>query len=609
MIKPLKTLLQHLSLCCGLSLLFIHQAHAQTPDPSDHQYLEKFMAYEQWSKQKPIKADAQFLSFIEETSPLTQKLRDKWLYQLAQAEDWGSFTQHYRPTEDRALRCYQQFALYQIGQRQQAISGAVPLWLSSQSQPKACDALFALLLQHHDLNRSQIDQRIKIALNHNETSLALRLIKEEDAKHQDEAKLISQISHDPKQIQSLHPGGLHGDIYLYGLKILVSRSMPLAIRIWLNPATKKIMNNDQQQQFLAHLALYKAMRNEEDAPKWFAQVQPSYCNDALRDWEIRYALVHQDWKTVLATTSQPNMPPEPNWQYWQARALEALNRPKDADALYQSLAKKRSYYGFLASLRLHQPLQFEHESTEQDLQTLIIYKPIIDQISNLYQSHQAWLASSLLNDFSSELSKSKKSTLTYWVAHHLHWPGKAVYLSSKDETLFNQLSLRFPLIYRSTVQQFAHDYKIPPALIYAMIRQESTFFEDSISPAGAYGLMQIMPRTAKIVSKQSKISYKNPNELFTSEKNIHIGTAYLQGLSKQFRAHPILMAAAYNAGPKQAQYWLRNHPPKDIDIWIETLPWAETRNYLKNVLSFYAVYQYRMHETPDLSAFMHPFPS
>jgi len=119
--------------------------------------------------------------------------------------------------------------------------------------------------------------------------------------------------------------------------------------------------------------------------------------------------------------------------------------------------------------------------------------------------------------------------------------------------------------------------------------------------------MQLMPATAKATAKSERINYADKKQLFGAQKNINIGVAYLQQLAKRFDKHPVLMAAAYNAGPRQVVYWLKNHPPKQIDIWIETLPWHETRNYLKNVVAFYAVYQHRMHQKADLSDFMRPF--
>ncbi len=118
--------------------------------------------------------------------------------------------------------------------------------------------------------------------------------------------------------------------------------------------------------------------------------------------------------------------------------------------------------------------------------------------------------------------------------------------------------------------------------------------------------MQVMPATARVVSKAGKIPYSDQNQLFLSQKNINIGSAYLKHLTARFSNHPILVAAAYNAGPSQVVYWLKNHPPKEIDVWIETLPWQETRNYLKNVMAFSVVYQYRLNQKPDLTPYLAP---
>jgi soluble lytic murein transglycosylase len=187
----------------------------------------------------------------------------------------------------------------------------------------------------------------------------------------------------------------------------------------------------------------------------------------------------------------------------------------------------------------------------------------------------------------------------------MNWYGKTIYLSGADD-MKDQLLLRFPLVYLRLIQQLSQNYGIPAELILAIIRQESAFRDDIVSSAGAKGLMQLMPQTAALIAKREKIAYRSKQDLFLSSKNINLGVAYLHELAKHFHGHPLLMAAAYNAGPRQVTYWISNHPPQDIDIWIETLPWKETRNYLKNIIAFYAVYQYRMHTKPDLKIFMRP---
>jgi soluble lytic murein transglycosylase len=353
------------------------------------------------------------------------------------------------------------------------------------------------------------------------------------------------------------------------------------------------------------VTLYKAMRNHDDAQAWFNQIEPQYYNDILVDWQIRFALKNQNWKQVSKLINHSKNKDTPCWQYWLARSLEEQGKKAEADAIYESLAKSRQYYGFLASIRLKKKPSFENEKPTTSFSALKPYQPIIEQIRTLYNAKENIQASRLLNDFISELPKDEASALVYWVDTELQWHGKSVYLSN-NETLNNQLTLRFPLAYKDTVKTYAKQYAIEPEFVYAIIRQESGFREDVTSSAGALGLMQVMPMTASVVSKMSRIPYSNQRELFLSQKNINIGTAYLQQLTKRFSNHPVLVAAAYNAGPRQVVYWLKNHPPKEIDVWIETLPWQETRNYLKNVMAFYVVYQYRLDQRPDLNHFLAP---
>lgn len=561
----------------------------------------------EWSTNLPTTATPEFVEFISQTTPLSKKLRGRWLYQLALQHDWEAFLRYYQPSNDVNLQCYEQIALVHQGQEQKALSRATTLWLQSTGQPPSCDALFSWLLKNHDSHQDLITQRIRIALEDRNLSLAAYLLNQYHPPHSGDSKILQGIHQQPNRIADLSPGGLHGDFYLYGLKRLITNNkMDDALRHWRSPKTHQLLNEQQSQSFLSFLVIYKAMRNNEDTPLWFAKIKPKFYTDLLLDWSIRFALKNRQWKQVQELIQQSQQKNEPSLQYWLARSLEAQGKKPEADAIYQTLAKTRHYYGFLASLRLKTKLTFANEPIQPDLNRLKVYKPIIDQVEYLYTNSQIPKASLLINDFASELPKEDKSALVLWIQNSLQWHGKAVDLSNADD-LSNQLTLRFPMVHHQDVRQTAKRYQIPSELIYAVIRQESGFRHDVVSPAGAYGLMQIMPSTAQKIAKQKKINFKNKDQLFSSVDNINIGTAYLQELDKRFHHHPVLMAAAYNAGPTQVNYWLKNHPPKEIDIWIETLPWRETRNYLKNIVAFYAVYQYRMNEKGNLNWFMQKF--
>lgn len=569
-------------------------------------YLDKFNHFVSWYQQLPTTPDPEFLAFVDNDSPLARKLREKWLYQLAWNKDWATFSQHYQTSTDTGLQCYEQYARYQQGNQQTAIAAAETIWLTGGSLPKPCDGLFNLLLANHAIRDELITQRIVLALEDRNMHLASYLLKQFNPPRQDDAKLLASIYQNPKQIALLTPGKLHGEFYLYGLKLLAAKNLNQVLQFWLLPKTGQLLDIKQKQAFLAFIAQYKAMRSQPDTNTWFAKVMPAYYNDKLLEWQIRYGLKYKQWHQVEKLIYHLQDKDNPCWQYWLARAKEAQGQQAPAHEIYNKLAKTRHYYGFLASHRIKATFSFENENPVTNRDNLIPYQPVTEQIKSLYLAKQTVAASRLLTDFLSELPKEDKSALIYWIANELQWHGKSVYLTSNNE-LNNQLAIRFPLAYHPLIQANADYYQIPKALIYAIIRQESGFRDDVVSPAGAHGLMQLMPSTASLISKQAHIAYTNDKQLFLSQKNITIGTAYLQQLAQRFRQHPILMSAAYNAGPKQVVYWMKTHPAAEMDIWIETLPWPETRNYLKNIIAFYVIYQYRMHQKPDISSLLKTF--
>jgi soluble lytic murein transglycosylase len=586
--------------CYGLCFIISTTLHADTA------YLDRFMSYMAWNNQLPTTPSPAFLTFVDGTLPLSQKLREKWLYELARDAHWATYSEHYQTSADTSLQCYQLFALYQQGHSLAAIEASKKQWLTGDSLPPACDKLFTLLFNEHMFDDTMIIARVKLALENRNYTLASYLLRKTKNQPNREALTLDNIQQHPSQISQLKPGHLSGDFYLYGLKRLIPHKMDQAVQLWQNAQQKALLNEKQQQSFLTQVAIYKAMRDKPDALRWFDKIKHEFHSEALLEWRIRFALKHRQWASVESLIKRSMYQDTPCWQYWLARAEEAQGQRDKARARYQKLAVNRQYYGFLSSLRLHQPFQFEHEARPLGQETLRIYKPILEKIKSLYESNQSAVASKLINDFSSELPKEEKSAFVHWVEDDLSWVGKSVYLSNHAD-LTNQLELRFPLAYRREVHEQAGRYQIPEALIYAIIRQESAFRDDVVSFAGAHGLMQLMPTTALWISKIHHIPYNDRKQLFGSPKNIQLGTAYLKQLANRFHHHPLLMVAAYNAGPRQVNAWLKAHPLQQADLWIELIPFYETRNYLKSVISFNLVYQHRLKQKPTMDAFMKPY--
>ena len=572
---------------------------------ADQNYLSRFMDYLTWNNQLPLALTPAFIQFIQQNTPLARKLREKWLYELAKQQDWSHYAEYYQPSSDVSLQCYAAFALYQQGQKQQAIRESDQQWYSGESKPPACDKLFTFLFNEKIYTQAMLNIRLQLALAQQNFQLADYLYEKIIANSHSSPNWLKRIQKNPAQISQLTSNNTtHQAMYLYGLKRLISRNPELAIKLWLQAQKNKLLNSTQSQAFILFTALYKAAHDKPDAERWFLQLNAEHQTEQVLEWKIRFALKRQDWAQVEQLIARLSDKESLAWKYWLARAKDAQGRHVEAIALYEQIAKNRQYYGFLASYQLKQPFQFDHEeSTKNAEQSLAIYQPILKQIKTLYTGQQTASASRLTNDFASELPKSEKSAFIHWLAHELHWYGKSVYLSN-DEALSNQLTLRFPLAYLEVIKPQANKYHLPPALIYAVIRQESAFQNEVVSQAGAHGLMQLMPATARWIASLQHIPFRDKSQLFQSPHNILLGIAYLNQLAKHYHHQPVLMIAAYNAGPKQVNHWLASYPLDYVDIWIETIPYYETRNYLKNVIAFYEVYQHRLQQPATLDYFM-----
>ncbi len=275
-----------------------------------------------------------------------------------------------------------------------------------------------------------------------------------------------------------------------------------------------------------------------------------------------------------------------------------MGKGEEAEKILASLSKERSYYGFMAADRLGYNFNFLHE-------TLPISQIQINQTASLpglvrarellaldrtLEARREWNLA--LEDKSSDEQKVAAKLATEW-----NWPSQTILTLAKIRA-WNDLELRFPLNYRQQVDRQAKDHGLESAWIYAIVRQESAFSIDARSQAGAIGLMQLMPSTAKEVASKVKNQSFKTNDLFQPEINIELGASYLKQIYRQLQENPILATAAYNAGPSRVIKWLPEEP-QATDVWIETVPFSETREYLKRVLAYTLIYNHRLGNNPE----------
>jgi len=264
-------------------------------------------------------------------------------------------------------------------------------------------------------------------------------------------------------------------------------------------------------------------------------------------------------------------------------------KTEQANPIFEALSGNRSFYGFLAADMLQKDYALNHDelSVDEEVYNSVKTLPAIERTRELLaldrqlNARREWYAASKHFDHDEILAAAQ-------LAHEWQWHDRAILAMAKAKQ-WDDLTIRFPVEHKSHVMQQAQNTDIDPAWIFAMMRQESAFMSDAQSPVGALGLMQLMPGTAKSVARKLKQSRPSKTSLFDPEKNIELGTAYLQQVFKQLDENPVLAIAAYNAGPHRVKRWL---PDKDMpaDIWIEMVPFKETRQYLKNVLAYTVIY-------------------
>ena len=296
------------SILCGACLALITWANA----PAEYAYLHKFMNYLHYAAHLPLKdPEPAFINTIQEQTPLSNKLREKWLSHLARNQQWALYHDYYQTSEDQRLQCHHVRALLETHHLDQAWQEGQVNWITGHELPSACDGVFQQFLDENKLTDALIDERIKVALEHRNIALAKYLVTLKSETDHHEKKLLDIVHRQPTRITTLSESNLHGHMFLYGLKRLVIKNPKKAIEIWKQERTQNVLTQYQKQSFIAHMALYKAIRDRSDTKEWFQKVEPSHYDTPLLEWQTRFALRHRDWAMVQSLPPIGSLPQLP----------------------------------------------------------------------------------------------------------------------------------------------------------------------------------------------------------------------------------------------------------------------------------------------------------
>jgi soluble lytic murein transglycosylase len=522
-------------------------------------------------------------------SRLAEVLRTDWLKSLGAREAWPAYLAEYARLvkPDATLQCYAYRAEWAQGNRTHERE-AVTLWFTGRDMPSACTPLFTQLIEAGLIGEEDIWRRFRLALEAGNLNVAKAIANGMTEAQRPSGILLDQVARDPARVLNAASFDLarRGDreIALYVLDQLARRDSTQAeqaLRKWapqLNPLELGTA--------WARLATWAARRHETAALDWFKLAGDVVVNDSQREWWARAALRAGDWKAVRQAIDSMGdaVREQPVWRYWRARALQANGKRIAANAIFLALSREYNYYSQLAQEELGPVMQSPvvNIKTGGNDVDAIAKQPGIARAVALYgldlrsDANQEW--NWTIRDFS-----DAQLLATAELARRMEWYDSAINTAERTREL-HDFELRFLAPYRELARQAARENDIDEAWVYGLMRQESRFVNVARSSVGAAGLMQIMPATARWIAQRLGIKRFQVNEMQDPARNIQFGAYYLKHVQTTLDGSPVLATAAYNAGPGRAQRW-RDSRPMEAAIYIESIPFAETREYVKKVMS------------------------
>lgn len=542
-----------------------------------------------------------FLAAWPDSLP-AQTLRGDFLRELARRGAWKDFLDLYTPEQTSTdLKCDSLQARIALLQRPDFEKDIQPIWLSAKALPSACDDVFAWAKAHNQFSDALIWQRIVLAAHAGQSDLVDTLTGMLDGAQRTAAQRVKTAITDPAGAlsqSSSWPDSSHTrQALVVAFTRLVRRNSDTAESQWATLEKHFHFDTQQRDTVLHAIALHRAADYAPDALQRLQQLPASAHDDATREWRVRVAIASKDWKQSLLALDalSDEQRADERWIYLRARVLAKMGRRDEATKLFATIASEANFHGFLAADWLDEPYTICPAQAPSDTTR----DKALESESNLARAFEFFALKQLPEarrewNFAMSRLSVQQRRLAADLAAQLGWIDRAVYAFGQGDDM-QQYTLRFPIARRAQLVRDAHAAGIEPAWAYAILRAESAWTTDAHSGADAYGLMQLLPDTARRVAKAQNISFSGAAALFDPELNIKLGTQYLGDMAIRYDGSPWLASAAYNAGPAPVSKWINARDTLDPDFFIETIPYKETRGYVSRVLAFTVIYDWRLH--------------
>lgn len=535
------------------------------------------------------------------------QLRSDWLKVLGRRGQWDQFAaEHPRlVNSDTEVDCHSLTQRRVIGDAS-ALAEARPLWFTSRDLPESCTPLFQDLIASGSLRVDDIWARIRLALEAGQAGTVRRVALFLPAGQQPDGKAIDFALTSPQAVldrKNELRTRAQREVVMFAAHRLARTSPQNAAEAW--GRIDQQFSEAERGYTWGAIAWLAARRLDPEALRWFRMSGSVPLNDEMLGWRVRAALRAEAWPEVLAAIAQmtPREQQDAAWRYWRARALRELKRNDEAVPILAALSREFSFYGQLALDDLGPaagppappPLKPSREEMDAFAKHPAVHRALaFYRLQMRFEGNREWFWA-IRNMTDEQLLSAAE-----WSRRNRLWD-RAIATAERTRE-HHDFSLRFVAPFREELQPHVKSQQLDEAFVLGLIRQESRFLPDVRSHVGASGLMQLMPATAAWVAKRSGMLDFRPAVVNDVQVNLGLGTAYLRTVLNELDDHPVLASAAYNAGPGRARAW-RTVQPLDAAIYAESIPFGETRDYVKRVMSNANYYAQQFgHQTTSLRA-------
>ncbi len=519
---------------------------------------------------------------------LSVEFQRRWLDSQAKAGRWTTYTENWTGSSDPKEQCRYIQALHRIGQKDKAMSMVANLWIVGESQPKECDPIFGTWISNGNVTTQVAWQRLQLAVEEDSRVLARYLMRFFRQPERASAQLLYDVHVKPTLVKTqrrFSNDDWGRTALLHGLREFAKDEGVEALNLWIDYREQFDFEPQVELAMDDHMSFW-ASREGQLIIEVNAKFKPSTIERiadtaiAQEQWKVAH-----DWLAAYPVEEQSSY----KWRFWSAIVGKELGQ-EDAQAKLEELAQERTYYGFLAADELGLPIQLNRHEWEDPLgaRRQHLNDARIARVFELYAIGDEASATKEWKWLIPQLDEDARTWMV-WEIGNIGWTYDSIQAAFSADAL-DLIETRFPVLFIDTFRRNAHMTNVGVPVLLAITRQESAFNPKAVSTVGARGLMQLMLPTARRTANNMRVRRPTSDSLLDPEINIQLGSHHMLELLEEFDGNHALAYAAYNAGSHRVDDWIEEASGMDTRAWIETIPFYETRNYVKNVIAFVQVY-------------------